>query len=296
MAPVGGYFNMIKLAKIYKKVLREFERDGDVDHEVWDRYDYFISRVLQLFWEENNEDYTHNMGWKLVPFNRLKRIWEEWAKFGFVRDEKGLEYISDIMVSNTIKISVLTMLAGHTSESPDDYYEDAWGDHIREYIKSYMRFKHEPDGEEQYVSRDPNQLEVDWDNKNGQYSKKNSRDLDTVENINNPFLDTMMVQVDEVGPNGMYDKIMEELQGRFIWYYIEDPKIGQARISDYGLKPLIDLTSQLRSAYDSSSKVVIIDKMLNVVHQRSDMASWFVEGGSRALADLSASPSEREEN
>ena len=33
--------------------------------------------------------------------------------------------------------------------------------------------------------------------------------------------------------------------------------------------------------------------MLNVVHQRSDLASWFVKGGSNALADLSASPSEK---
>ena len=34
------------------------------------------------------------------------------------------------------------------------------------------------------------------------------------------------------------------------------------------------------------------DRMLNVVHQRSDIAEWFVEGGSRALAQLSGSPAE----
>jgi hypothetical protein len=32
--------------------------------------------------------------------------------------------------------------------------------------------------------------------------------------------------------------------------------------------------------------------MLNVVHPRSDMASWFIEGGSHALAQLSGSPTQ----
>jgi hypothetical protein len=32
--------------------------------------------------------------------------------------------------------------------------------------------------------------------------------------------------------------------------------------------------------------------MLNVVHQRSDIADWFVEGGSSALSQLSSSPTQ----
>ena len=62
---------------------------------------------------------------------------------------------------------------------------------------------------------------------------------------------------------------------------------GQWRISDYGLKPLHKLLVQLRKEMDPSKKLPILDKMLNVVHQRSDIASWFVEGGSSALSQLS---------
>lgn len=61
----------------------------------------------------------------------------------------------------------------------------------------------------------------------------------------------------------------------------------QWRISDYGLKPLHKFLVQLRKEFDPSKKLPILDKMLNVVHQRSDIAAWFVEGGSAALSDLS---------
>lgn len=62
---------------------------------------------------------------------------------------------------------------------------------------------------------------------------------------------------------------------------------GQWRLSDYGLKPLHKLLVELRKQFDPSKKLPILDKILNVVHQRSDIASWFVEGGSSALSQLS---------
>ena len=49
---------------------------------------------------------------------------------------------------------------------------------------------------------------------------------------------------------------------------------------------------KLLRAKGPEEKLLLIDRMLNVVHQRSDIAEWFVEGGSRALAQLSSSPSE----
>jgi hypothetical protein len=58
-------------------------------------------------------------------------------------------------------------------------------------------------------------------------------------------------------------------------------------MSDYGTDPLVKLAFQLAREDEAEKKVVIIDKMLNVVHQRSDLASWFIEGGSAALSDIS---------
>jgi hypothetical protein len=228
------------------------------------------------------------MPWRLISYPRLKRIWEEWAKFGFVRDEKGLQQIIDVMESNTIKLSVITMLTGHTPENPDEYYEDAWGEYVEKVIKQYYRDEAKKD--ERHHSKDPDQLEFNWGKEDGKRKEVE------VDRIDNPFLVDILdgIEIKLISFEELKKHLMDKLQRQFFYYYIEDPESGQMRISDYGLKPLVDLTSELRETHNTSRKVVIIDKMLNVVHQRSDLASWYVRGGSNALADLSASPSERE--
>ncbi len=59
------------------------------------------------------------------------------------------------------------------------------------------------------------------------------------------------------------------------------------RISDYGMGPLIKYAMLLEMCDTDEEKLVVCDAILNVVHQRSDLASWFVEGGSRTLSELS---------
>jgi hypothetical protein len=53
------------------------------------------------------------------------------------------------------------------------------------------------------------------------------------------------------------------------------------------MQPLMTLVGELRRETKPEDKLVTIDKMLNVVHPRSDMASWFIEGGSSSLSKLS---------
>ena len=81
--------------------------------------------------------------------------------------------------------------------------------------------------------------------------------------------------------------VYDELTTKFSWYYVEDPDSGQAYISDYGMQPLLTLVGELRRETKPEDKLLTIDKMLNVVHPRSDMASWFIEGGSSSLSKLS---------
>ena len=279
---------MKKLNVLFEEVLKEYQINGDTDYELFEMHDNFIMRILQKFLEENNEDYTLHMPWRLIPYPRLKKIWEEWAKFGFVRDVQGLEMIEDIMISNTIKIGVMSVLAGHTTESPDEYFEDGWGEYIDDYLAQYSIINGDQD------ANNPSQLEFDWNSKNGDGLKK--KVIPPNELIKNPFLDRIMdgVELNKMNKDEIRNMLLENLKDKFFWYYIEDPEIGQMRISDYGLSPLIKLVGELRSTNNDSTKVVIIDKMLNVIHQRSDMASWFVRGGSKALSDLSSSPSEKE--
>ena len=68
--------------------------------------------------------------------------------------------------------------------------------------------------------------------------------------------------------------------------YIED-KGGAWRFSDYATDKLVKLLEHLRRTSDYNEKIVFVDMILNVIHQRSDLASWFVQGGSKALSKLS---------
>ena len=84
---------------------------------------------------------------------------------------------------------------------------------------------------------------------------------------------------------GLDDEISGEQIEQFVDWAVDMPT-GGWRISDYGLESLIGLASQLMDDPTDEEKLVIIDRMLNVTHQRSDLASWFVEGGSATLDRL----------
>jgi ribosomal protein S18 acetylase RimI-like enzyme len=67
--------------------------------------------------------------------------------------------------------------------------------------------------------------------------------------------------------------------------FFEDDK-GSWLISDYALKPLAQDEMKLRQAKNPEQKLQVIDHILNIIHQRSDLAGWFVEGGQATLNRL----------
>ena len=88
------------------------------------------------------------------------------------------------------------------------------------------------------------------------------------------------------------DDVREELDG--IGYTFTDKqwkklldtledKDGQWYLSNYGLEPLKRLALRLYKAETPEDKLHIVDRMLNVVHQRSDLAAMFVQGGTTTL-------------
>ena len=57
-------------------------------------------------------------------------------------------------------------------------------------------------------------------------------------------------------------------------------------VSDYGLDKLWAIAELLMRESSSERQLLLCDQMLNVVHQRNDLAALFVEGGSSALSQL----------
>lgn len=272
----------------YINMLKEYE---DENWDLYEMQDRMRDKMLNDFLFNNTPELNKRIYWRVVPAARLKKIWEDYIKLGFVRDIKGLDLIEGIMIAAALRLYILTMLSGHTSEKYDEYLEEAWGDYVDDYVGRIMKeFEVEIDYE------DPNQTEIPYDDPSQPYQKKNVRHLPQafvpndnykIENI--PFADYVdehRENISIMGTSKIREDLMEILLEHFYDYYTTDSK-GNDIMSDYGTDPLVKLAHQLSREDDPTQKVVIIDKMLNVVHQRSDLAFWFIEGGSAALSDIS---------
>ena len=191
------------------KFLQEYN-DDDTDWGLYDRLDQVKTDILTGFLEDKKRG-IKEQPWKLIPFPRLKKIWEDYMRMGIVRDTAGLEMIEDIVTDNILKLYVNTELSGHTPVNPDDDFEE-YG-----------------------------------------YTEQDKEDF---------------------------------------WDYVKE--ISDYAFDDFGgTRPgLTTLLSQVRRAKTPEEKLPLLDQILNVVHQRSDLAALFVEGGSSALSQLSGNPSE----
>ena len=58
--------------------------------------------------------------------------------------------------------------------------------------------------------------------------------------------------------------------------------------SDYAMLPLQKLYWKLFAATTSEERLHIVDAVLNICHQRSDLAGWFVEGGTATLHEIAS--------
>ena len=198
---------MLNIITIIKEEINKFlkESEEEIDYDLYYLYFETINNILSDFLEHKKMG-IKEQPWVVIPFPRLKKIWEDFMRNGFVRDIRGLEVIENIVQNNIIKLYANTVLCGHTSINPDDEFEE-FG-----------------------------------------FTEEDRDDF--------------------------YD-------------YID--KISDYAFSDFGGRRLglLTLLKQLRKAKTPEEKIVIIDQILNVAHQRSDLASWFIEGGSYSLSKLS---------
>jgi hypothetical protein len=76
-----------------------------------------------------------------------------------------------------------------------------------------------------------------------------------------------------------YDEVLDNILPRF--------SNGHDLISDYGLEPLGKIVKQLMNTDDPNEIIVLINKALDVSHQRSDLSELFIEGGEATLNRIS---------
>lgn len=76
-----------------------------------------------------------------------------------------------------------------------------------------------------------------------------------------------------------YDEVLDNILPQF--------SNGHDLISDYGLEPLRKIVEELYATDDPNEIIVLINKALDVSHQRSDLSEIFIEGGESSLNRIS---------
>lgn len=75
-----------------------------------------------------------------------------------------------------------------------------------------------------------------------------------------------------------------EQKGFDEWNKLPD---GSDAISDYGIKPLEKIISEYNNNSTPEETLIIINKCLDIMHMRGDLASMFITGGSKILSQIS---------
>jgi hypothetical protein len=272
----------------YNKFLYEYIKDDDVDWDLYEKRDEKVREILGDFLYDNNPDFTKEISWHVVPYEMLKKVWEDYMRYGFLRSTKPLDKIERIITNNVVKLDVLTEMQGHSPVDPDEEY---FKEEFYPIINDYLQYK-----SQQYIDN-RNQLEIDFEKGGGSGVRKQESRINPNQNEMKVFnfFDSIVEKKSLTDPDKIREELYEALKDQFHYYYTEDSKSGQPYLSDYGLEPLQKLVIKLRNTPEDnvSERIITLDKILNVVHPRSDLAALFVKGGSKALSDLSASPSER---
>lgn len=83
-----------------------------------------------------------------------------------------------------------------------------------------------------------------------------------------------------------YESFSEYLNERGFYDNLTLPD-GSDAWSDFGLEPIEKLISEYNENMSPKDTLILINKILDVYHQRGDLSSIFIEGGSKSLNQIS---------
>ena len=102
---------------------------------------------------------------------------------------------------------------------------------------------------------------------------------------------------DGMGYHEMFDEVMEwdeeetnrnvDQEKLYEWLVVD---LGGGRtmdfLSDYGLAPLERLLPKIMDEEKPEERLYAIDRAFNIIHQRSDLCAFFIEGGTKTLLEI----------
>ena len=100
-------------------------------------------------------------------------------------------------------------------------------------------------------------------------------------NTEDPY-DAWDAYKEEHGEDDDYGAMTDFLDERGFYDWTKLPD-GSDAWSDYGLQPLLEICSEYNDNMSPEEVIVLINRALDVVHCRGDLASAFITGGSKSL-------------
>ena len=248
---------------------------------------------------EYNEDYVFSefvsnphgkQSWGvLINPSMYKKALSEFTRFGRLTTfpTKYVYQWMGIIMKNTAILEANTSISGHKQYFP---------------IDEFMNFLYMYFGEDREIEVDDNDdamIEISPSQAlkicNGEFTTLNESDSDTLEDDLNEYIASFNKGLDYNGKiivdektKKMYWRVdkynLLDLVGLYDWMAMPD---GSDAFSDYGLNPLERIISEYEEELPAEKVLVIVNKALDVYHQRGDIASMFIEGGSKALSAIS---------
>lgn len=201
-----------------------------------------------------------------IRFSRIKPMQYKQALIEFMKYRDffrfPIKFIfgwKDTMLYDIALLDALTAIHGHTSHFPFDEFYDTFNQQDSYTSDQYNLFNGEL-------------TEVTPDGEYNVWIKKRYEETGNKEYLNQYDFSVAYEFLDEV--HNIDD-------------YVPFFSNGQPVLSDYGLDPLLKLAEELVNQTDPKDIIVTINKILDVVHQRSDLAELFIEGGSKTLTNIS---------
>lgn len=304
--------------KLESRKINESSYEESPFYEYLEEYDE--SYVLNRFAE--NPHGKQDWGVLINP-SMYEKALQEFTRYGYFQrfPTKYVYQWMGIIMKNTAILIANTSLAGHANgfnyetvfEFIETYYDDRdafleendkiWVEISEKEILSFIsndevKF---PINEENGIHKDGqydlfmNQAQVDvYDKKREELKSarlKAKRDASYKKKIqtaiNNINQDNHTYNIES--KDGKYYIVSDMFDflndiGLYDWMVMPD---GSDAWSDFGLEPLMEIIKEYNSDLSPEEVIVIVNKALDVYHQRGDMASIFVEGGTKALSKIS---------
>lgn len=301
----------------YENIIRE---SVDIDNYY---YEYGVEYVLNSFLQ-SGKGTKQNWGTLINPSMYQKALSEFVTYNRLIKfPTKYIYQWMGIIMRNTCILEANTQLTGHSSFFPydeiedfamsylgDDFYDIQYNElYIKLSEKEFLSlcakkqiYLNESSGIHKDGQYDlfMNQDEVDeYDlqmerlkNKDKFQQYKKMADEYSSKSINRYGIATDKIDVN-VNEQVIYriqgiEEFLDKI-GLYDWMEMPD---GSEAWSDYGLKPIFDLIKQYNDNKTPEETLVLINKILDVYHQRGDLSSIFITGGKKSLSQISGTVSE----